>query len=325
MIYLFYSLIQRSFLKREVQKIIKSSLGTANEFNYIKFDAKETPVQEIVNACLEVPLIENKKVVVVDDAFFFSASKTREKINKENDYDVLAKYLKKPMEETDLVFLVYEDNIDKRNKLYKALADKATISSFAPLKDDDWRKYTAQLVNKKGLNIDGDAIYELAKRTINDRDRLINEIEKLSLYKDHISLNDVITFISEPLEDKAYLLTNALLKGDSASSLYIYRDLITRNIDPNLILISLMNQFRFYYVINYLNAEKVSVFDIANKLKASEARVRVSLMCSKAIKKHLINILDDLYYLDYKIKSSQIDRFYALELFINNFKNKYLK
>lgn len=324
MVYLFYSLLQRSFLKREAQKIIKSSLGVANEFNYAKFDAKENTVQEIVNACLEVPLMENKKVVVVDDAFYFATDKGKEKINKDNDYDLLVKYLKKPSAETDLIFLVYSDSIDKRSKLYKAIANTASISSFMPLKEDDWRKYTVQLVNKKGLKIDGDAIYELAKRTINDRDRLLNEIDKLMLYKEHISLNDVIAFISEPIEDRVYLITNALLKGDVATSLYIFRDLSMKNYDPNYLLIALMNQFRYYYIINYLNKEKMSVFDIATKTHTSDARVRISLLTSKAIKMHLIDILDDLYYCDYKIKSSQIDRFYAIELFINNFKIKYL-
>lgn len=326
MIYVFYSLVQKSFLKREANKICKSSLGEVNDFNYAKFDAKENTIKEIIDSCLEVPMLENKKVVVVEDAFFIASNKTKEKINKDNDYELLLKYLKKPCEETDLVFLVYSDKLDSKNEIYKALAKVAKIIPFAPLKEYDWEKYTRQIINKKGFNFDNDAIKELARRTLNDRDRLFNEIEKLSLYKNEISLYDVVSFVSEPLEDKVFELSNALLKGDSANALFIYRDLIkNKSNDPTIMLLMIASQFRFIYMCAHLkNKKKMNMDEIKNELDVkSDFRVRIALNNAKNIRVDLSNILEDIFQYDYKIKSGQLDHYFALELFIINFNKKY--
>lgn len=325
MIYVFHSLTQKSFLKREAKKITKASLGEVNEFNYAQFDAKETALRDIVNACLEVPMLENKKVVVVDDAFFLAGAKGKDKINTEKDFNLLLKYIAVPSKETDLIFLVYADKLDARSKVTKALqASNAKIASIAPLKEYDWIKYASQLAEKKGLNIDQFAVRELAKRTLNDRDRLLNEIEKLSLYHNDITLNDVVTLVSVPLEDKAFELSNALLRADISGALFTYNDLMkVKGTEPITLLMMLANQFRFLYIVNYLHDHGKSVVEIASELNANEYRVKIAYQSSKTIKKNLIKILDDLYQLDYQIKSGQIDHFDAIELFIINFKNNY--
>ncbi|MCQ2794104.1 MAG: DNA polymerase III subunit delta [Bacilli bacterium] len=326
MIYVYYSELQKSFLKREARKIMKSSLGEPNDFNYVRVDAKEVTVQEIVNHCLEVPMLENKKVVVVEDAFFVASSKSKEKINKDNDYDVLLKYLAHPVEETDLVLLVYADKLDARNKVFKALTEAgARFAGFAPLKEGEWLRYTEALVEKSGLQFAGSAIRELARRTINDRDRLINEIEKLGLYKKDISINDVVTLVSEPLEDRAFTLTNALLAGKTDDALFIYHDLITKSMDPSALLTMIANQFRFMYIANYLNRHDQGLGEIAQQLNAKEFRVKMALVNAKAVKQvGIAKILDDIYIVDKQIKSGRVDRFVAFSLFITNFARNYL-
>lgn len=326
MIYVFYSELQRSFIKREVKKLVKSLLSEINDFNYLRVDAKEVSVSEIVEACQEVPMLEDKKVVVVEDAFFVSSTKSKEKINKDSDYDRLVKYIAKPNEQTDLILLVYADKLDARGKIYKALVNQnVEFKSFAPLKENEWLIYTNQLTSKSGILFDQDAVNELAKRTLNDRDRLLNEIEKLGLYKNHISLNDIVTFVNEPIEDKAFLLTNALLAGKTSDALFIYRDLKTKNMDPNALLIMLANQFRFMYMAEHLRKQGLGMYEIASKLNVKEFRVKMTLNSARAVRKNgLIKILDDLYTIDTKIKSGQIDRFVGFELFLVNFKKNYL-
>ncbi|MCQ2792257.1 MAG: DNA polymerase III subunit delta [Bacilli bacterium] len=324
MLYLLYSLSQRSFLKREANRITKAALNEINEFNYASFDAKETSLREIVNACLEVPMLENKKVVVVDDAYFLVGGKGKDKINTEKDYSLLEKYINHPANETDLIFLVYSDKLDSRGKLTKLLMDKAKLVSIAPLKPYDWEKYIEQLNQKRNIKMESSAVKELAKRTLNDRDRLLNELTKLSLYSNHITLNDVLTLVSKPLEDSAYELTNALLVGDSENALYTYYDLIKgKKIDPVTLFMMLASQFRFIYQVNYLHDQGKRISEIANELVAKEFRVKMAYQNGKAFKKSLPKILDDLYEIDCQIKSSQIDNALAAELFIVNFKNNY--
>jgi len=325
MIYIFHSLIQKSFLKREAKKIVKSSIQEENDFNFAKFDAIENTLKEITDACLEVPMLENKKVVIVENAFFLALNnKTKDKINSEKDYEYFIKYLKKPCEETDLILLVYSDKLDTKGKIYKALNGKANIASFAPLKEKDWEKYTQTLVDKRKLNIEYSAIKELAKRTLNDRDRLINEIEKLSLYSDKINLNDIVTLVAEPIEDSAFALSNALLKGDTASSLFTFYDLMKiKNTQPEVLLMMLASQFRFIYTVTYMcNKQGKDLLDVASELNANEFRVKIAYQNGKKLKK-ITKLFDDIYDLDLKIKSGRIDHVLALELFLINFKKNY--
>lgn len=326
MIYVFYSLSQKSFLKREAKKVTKASLGEVNEFNYASFDAKETPLREIINACLEVPMLENKKVVVVDDADFLSGAKSKDKINTEKDFDIFEKYINNPTNETDLILIVYADKLDARSKLTKLLNEKAKVAGIAPLKPNDWEKYTAQLIEKKQLHFDMLAIHELAKRTLNDRDRLLNELTKLSLYKpnDEIKLNDIVTLVSEPLEDKAFQLTNDLLEGNTSGALTTYHDLLKqKGTEPITLLLMLANQFRLMYVVNYLHEHDQAITEIATSLHQNEFRIKKVYQSSKKFKNKLIDILDEIYSIDFKIKSGQADHSLLTELFIINFKNKY--
>ncbi|MCQ2795609.1 MAG: DNA polymerase III subunit delta [Bacilli bacterium] len=324
MIYVIYSASLKGSLKREAKRITKEALEEINEFNYASFDAKETSLREIVNACLEVPMLENKKVVVADDAYFLTGGKSKDKINTEKDYLILEKYINSPINETDLIFLVESDKLDSRGKLTKLLSEKAKLIPIAPMKLFDWEKFVGQICEKKNINIDYLAKKELAVRTLNDRERLINELMKLSLYTNKISLNDVLTLVSKPLEDSAYELTNALLKGDITGALVTYNDLIkSKKIDPVTLFIMLAGQFRFIYKVNYLHDQGKRISEIMELLAAKEFRVKMAYQNGKAFKDSLPKILDDLYEIDNKIKSSQIDNSLAAELFIVNFKNNY--
>ena len=324
MIYVIYSASQKGSLKREAKKITKEALKEINEFNYASFDAKETSLREIVNACLEVPMLENKKVVVVDDAYFLTGGKGKDKINTEKDYQLLEKYINKPIPETDLILLVESDKLDSRGKLTKLLNEKAKVTPIAPMKAYDWEKFVGQICEKNNINIDYLAKKELASRTLNDRDRLANELDKLSLYTSKISLNDVLTLVNKPLEESAYELTNALLKGDITNALMTYNDLTkSKKIDPVTLFIMLANQFRFIYQVNYLHDQGKRISEIMEMLAAKEFRVKMAYQNGKSFKNSLPKILDDLYEIDSKIKSSQIDNGLAAELFIVNFKNNY--
>lgn len=303
-------------------KIAKSSLnGDINDFNFVKMDAKEVTYKEILDACLEVPFLDNKKVVVVEDAFFLSNAKSK----MEDDPKGLIKYLKNPTDEVDLIFLVYSDKLNLKSSIYKALEDKVKQLSFTALKENDWSKYVTQIAKKKNIDIDPLAVKELSKRTLNDRDLLFNELDKLSLYKEHISLNDVISFVSEKIEDSAFSISNALLKGDTALALFSFYDLMkTKSIEPVVLLAMLSTQFRFLFKVKYLKDQGKTLEDIAHELKTSEIRCSISYKNAKAMKKDISVILDDLYNLEYKIKSGQIDHFLALELYISNFSKNYL-
>ena len=68
----------------------------------------------------------------------------------------------------------------------------------------------------------------------------------------------------------------------------------------------------------------MSASEIANELGVKEGRVKINLRNAKTnhLKpESLLKVVDDLYQLDYQIKSGKIDKFFGFELFILNFNN----
>ena len=78
------------------------------------------------------------------------------------------------------------------------------------------------------------------------------------------------------------------------------------------------------FQVLYLDSRYMSVSEIANELGVKEGRVKINLRNAKSNRlkpESLLKVVDDLYQLDYQIKSGKIDKFFGFELFILNFNN----
>lgn len=318
-----YCCKQKFFLKEQIKKKINNFLNEVNNLNYLVIN--DNKIDNIVNNCLEVSLFGDKKVIVVDNAsFLLEKSEISEK-----DVNILNKFLSVKNNNIIVFFLIYEEKINFNKKILKNdILKNLEISYFHTLDKNSWLKYVQTVINEKKINIEFDAILELADRTTNDYNKLFNEIEKIFLCERKILLKDIFDLISRPVENNVFDLLNALLDNNISLSLQIFYDLIKYDNFNNNFSIFLLNVFakqvRFFYLCDFLFKNGNNVIEIANKLKANKIRVKIVLKKTKKIK-NILNILDDIYEIDFKIKSSQIDKKTAIEFFIINFSRKYLK
>lgn len=318
-----YCCKQKFFLKEQIKKKINNFLNEVNNLNYLVIN--DNKIDNIVNNCLEVSLFGDKKVIVVDNAsFLLEKSEISEK-----DVNILNKFLSVKNNNIIVFFLIYEEKINFNKKILKNdILKNLEISYFRTLDKNSWLKYVQTVINEKKINIEFDAILELADRTTNDYNKLFNEIEKIFLCERKILLKDIFDLISRPVENNVFDLLNALLDNNISLSLQIFYDLIKYDNFNNNFSIFLLNVFakqvRFFYLCDFLFKNGNNVIEIANKLKANKIRVKIVLKKTKKIK-NILNILDDIYEIDFKIKSSQIDKKTAIEFFIINFSRKYLK
>ena len=169
--------------------------------------------------------------------------------------------------------------------------------------------------------VDNDALEELLKRIDNDLSRFINEADKLILYKNHIDIIDVNTMVSPTLEDDVFHIANALLQGENSLALASYRDLrLTSPKDVDRLIPLLASQFRFAEQVLFLSKQGLSNNEIATELNVKPFRVGKTLSNKKHLSlKRIYLALDNLFMLDWQIKSGQIDRYYGIELFLINF------
>ena len=325
MVHLIYS-NQSSEIKKVVKAIAKQSLPERDDMNFVRYDGNNTLIQEIIDDANYVPLGYDKKVVAVDNCYFLMKPKPRNKIESDQDYKTLISYIKNPNPDCDLILTVPTAEVDKNGELFKLIEANAKVTIINDPTIKEWNEYVRKVVNEyitknPGSRIDTDAMMELIDRTAGDIPLLRNSIIKLFLYTNHVRYEDVLLLVTRPLEDNTFQIFNYLLDGENDKAVGLFRDLQVSNVEPVTLISMLGNQFRLLNQVVFLSKKSFTNDEIANELKIKPIRVQILKkktfnMSEKAIHK----ALDDLFNLDLQIKSGLVDRFYAFELFLINFK-----
>ena len=99
-------------LRKHLNKILKERLGEPNNFNVVKIDFEESPVEQIVYEASSLPLGYDKKAVVVDNATLL----TKEADPK--DEKQIVELLQKSTNDIDLIFILRNDKINKQGEIF---------------------------------------------------------------------------------------------------------------------------------------------------------------------------------------------------------------
>ncbi len=320
MIYLVYG-EQFPLVSKRVKKIINSILVDGiDEFNYVRFNAKEMTVQNLVYECSLLPFGDHK-VVRVDNPYFLGSIKEKISIEKDQNYSVLENYINQPNEYVDVIFVLESKTVNKKNDIYKLIEKKGKIFFEEGLSLDTLNQTAKIYFQKKGVDISDEAINLLLERTGDNVSLFIQEADKLSLYGKEISVDDVHIMVPVPLEQNAFNICEFLIANQINKAIKVYRDLLVLKEEPVRLIALLASQFRLYTQISYLyTIEKNNQDDVASQLKIHPYRVK--LMCRSLVKIsyfQLLLVMEKLYQLDYKIKSMEVDPVIGLELFLVNF------
>ena len=325
MIYFIYG-NQSPTIKSQINKIVTPFFNNepTDELNYVKIDGHNSLVQDAVDEARYVSLGYDKKVVVLENAYFLAKPKPRNKIESEQNYDELKKYILEESQEEDVIFIITlsSSSLDEKSQILALLKEHAKIVEISDPDEKTFVEYIRSYCKKYDIKIDNDAVYELASRTDGDVSLFKNSIAKLTLYTDHIRYNDVVKMVTRLLEDNAFLLSNLLVEGKNVEAVALFRDLRVSNVEPVTLIGQIANQFRLINQIRYLlRVRRLSNDEVAKELKIKPGRVYVLAKSLPLIsEKAILRSLEDLYQLDLDIKSGLVDRYYGFELFLLKFK-----
>src|SRR5574344_40239 len=314
---------QPRMVKGALKKLMATSCPHPDPMNFVSLDLGVSMLLDVANECLSLPLGYEKKTVVADNCFFFEKTRGKPKYQKSDDPAPLLSYLKNPDPNVDLYLLVYNDTLDEKGEFFQALlADGARINPVSEFSKEQWHDYIARFFEKRSVPIDNLAINEIQDRIQGDYARFLNEGQKLVAYSggEAITKQDVETLVSEPLEDDAFHLSNALSRGDVKNALRIYNDLKVFSAEPIALIRLLANQFRFLNEVRYLQSSGLSNSQIAGALQCSQMRVNISLdNLRKMSEETLNNALEGCYNCEKSILTGKCDPDLAFSLFLTNF------
>lgn len=314
---------QSRMCKTALRKMLKNDLPEHDDMNYVEVDMGKERLLDLANECLALPLGYDKKAVVAENFYYLEKSKTKPKLIKGDETESLIAFFKNPDPAILLYILVYAETLDDSSELYKALKEGGAtfnvVGSFTP---DQWPAVVAHFFEKRGIEIEQNAIQELVDRVGGDYSTFLNEGQKLVSYSngDPIKKEIVEMLVSQPLEDDAFQLSNALTRGDKKRAFTVYKDLKVKNVRGITLMNSLAKQLTFLHQVQYLNAKGFSSQAIAKELGCSVGRANASLYSVKKMKDNSLEKgIESLYQAQLSVMSGKTDEDLAFNLFLANF------
>ena len=304
MVYLFYG-TKEFLIENEVSKI----LNGIDSLNINSYDFLEDSLSLVLEDCQTYSMFGGTKAVKLKNSLMFTPG-------FKDNMDTLYNYLCNINKDTILIFTVYEDKIDERKKITKKIREVGKVLSF----NDDADMVSFVRSNLKGYKIDFETVKLFLSRVGTNPLNILNEINKIKLYKGDnnvISSDDIITLTVKSLDISIFKLIDDIVKKDVTGALEIYENMRLMNEEPLKIIIMLANQFRIMYQVKGLFSKGKSEKEIADILKIHPYRVKLALSNSRNYKAEtLLNYLNILSDIDFKIKSGLINKDVAFYMFL---------
>jgi DNA polymerase III subunit delta len=244
------------------------------------------------------------------------------------------------------------ENVDKRKKLYKIIAEQGVVLHFGEVKSESARKETLQrqaqqLLNSYGKKLSPAAWIALGRKTGFDLRRSMSELEKLIFFvgdRNIVEKNDVEEAIGTTREDNIFALTTALSEKNQLAALDALKNILDQGTHHLIILTMMVREVRlllqarvlvdsgrlpkFNNSMEYGWFQK-TLYPAIGELNTSEVK-REGLIfsqhpfvaynafrnCVRFTSSRLINFLDELLELERSFKTSASDPQLLLENFL---------
>jgi DNA polymerase-3 subunit delta len=170
---------------------------------------------------------------------------TAAKDNLKEDYEeILSAYLKRPAETSVVIFVA--DELDKRRRMAKLLIEKSVAVEFAPLEENDLRKWIRDEASKQNADIDDKAVNHLIGLTGSDARKITSEIEKLAVaaLPDKLITYDLIeVLVPNSRVMSNFDLTDHLLAKNKTRALHTLKKILDDGAEPLMLLGLIANNF----------------------------------------------------------------------------------
>ena len=304
MTYLVYGI--DTLVKEYIDKIIKDN--KIDDINISRYESEDS-IANIIEDASTISLFADKKVILVENHEVFT-TKYKDNISS------LENYIKSNNTTSILIFYMYSQSPDSRKKIYKVIKEYGKVVDLSKSLNifDIVKKYF------NGYSISNSSINLLIDRVGNDLNILKTEAEKLKIYKIDTKIitdQNIIDSIRKRSDVDIFKFIDNIITKNKKEVISVYKELIKIGEEPIKIIVMLSNQFRLMYQAKHLTRKGYSEDDISSLLGVK--RYPVHLAITKGYKyddKTILKYLEELSDLDIKIKSGDINKYIALELFL---------
>jgi DNA polymerase-3 subunit delta len=310
-LYLLYG--NESYLVKLYKDKLKSGLlSESDEMNYSQFEGKDVDLKEVNDIAQTLPFFSARRLILIENSNLF---KTQSDVSD---------LLKNIPESTFIIFA--EQEVDKRNKVYKLIKDKGTIAEMNSLDEKNLKHFIVSLLEPFGKQITHNTTDYLLEKTGADMANISNEIEKLISYtldKDIITFEDVDAVVTTQITGKIFQMMDAIGLKHRDKALSLYYDLLSVREKPLNILFLLMRHFNILLQVKELNANGYSTQVITDKVKVPAFTISKYISQARNFNiNQLTSALKMSVDIEEQIKTGRIQEKIGVELLIISFSSK---
>ncbi|MDD2417700.1 MAG: DNA polymerase III subunit delta [Oscillospiraceae bacterium] len=285
------------------------------EFNHQKFDGQVCTVGDIEEAVEALPVMAERKCVVVRDFDLTSSEKeSREQLNA---------LISDPPQSCVLIFWLDAVQADvKKNSIWRgfsAAVDKVGFSVMFPRKaGSEIVRLLCSGAERRGCSLSTNNARLMLQRSGNDLNLLLTELDKLCALADGGEVTrDIIEGLgTENLEASIFNLSKEILQGSYARAYNILNGLLSKREDPVSILGVLSNAYSDLYCAKVALAAGVRAESLVDDLgyRGKEFLLRNAARdCARIPLPILRESLEALAQADRQLKSTRVDDRVILE------------
>ena len=310
--YLLYG--EEAYLKQQYKhNLVKALNPDGDTMNFNHYEGKGVDVKQLIDLCETMPFFADRRVILLEDTGFFK-----------NKCEELADYMKELPDYLCLVFV--ESEVDKRNRMYKAVKACGTIAEFARQDEKTLMRWAAGILGKAGKKITQRDMELLLTMTGTDMGNLRMELEKLICYtegRDVITAEDIEEICTTQTTNRIFDMVRAVTEKNQKRALDLYYDLLTLKEPPMRILFLLAKQYRQLLQVKQFAAAGLAQPEMASKLGVPSFAVRNIASCARAYTiSELEQAIRDFVDAEESVKTGRLEDKLSVELLIIKYSSK---
>lgn len=301
----FYLICGNNAYMRELyaQKLKAAIIPEDNEINYTEINTEKPDIAEILGIAFTTPFFADHRLIMIKNSRFFSASN-----------DVASRLSDWP---DTAVAVFVENEIDKRNKLYKFVKDNGYVCEINELSERDYLAFVKKQMTGNGILIEPDVAAYLLERIGNDMNTIVNECGKLAAYvmdKQKAEKRDIDAVCCVLLENRIFDMIEALAMEKADKSFKLYSDLLELREAPLKILKLVYRHFNILYLIKTATVDGRGNAEIAKKAGMPDFVVKkYKNQTQRYSEEELLDIIRECTEVEESFKNGNIDINIGLE------------
>ncbi len=310
--YLLYG--EESYLIKQYRDKLKDAmLGGGDAMNVNCFEGKGISLPEVIDIAETLPFFAERRVILLENTELFKSGGEQ-----------LAEYLDAPSASTGFIFT--EASVDKRSRLYKAVARLGTAVEFKRQDAQTLERWILGILKREKKQITRQTLQLFLEKTGDDMENIKKELEKLICYcleRDVITSEDVEEICVHQVQNHIFDMITAIAAGNQERALQLYYDLLSLREPPMRILFLISRQFNLLLQVKELMKKGCPQKMIGEKVGLQ------GFIAGKYMKQasgfqmeYLKKALEDCVETEHAIKSGKMGDRMSIEILIVNYSQK---